>query len=97
MMKNKASLACQVRTNLRFNEDISYQTLAQIFKREISYDLKNHQDYLLGFFEECYPSLVKKFMDEQSISRQQILDVFNVLPAFGETYRFREAVEHGEF
>lgn len=30
-MKNRASLACQVRTNIRFDEEISYKTLTDIF------------------------------------------------------------------
>lgn len=93
----KASLACQVRTNIRWKEDISYQTLVKIFKKEIAYDAFFHKQYLLSFFEECYPSLIKKFMAEQAITRQEILDIFRLLPNFGETNRFREALNNGEF
>lgn len=96
-MEYKASLACQVRTNIRCKNEMSYQTLTQILKKEIPYEANKHQKYLLGFFEECYPSLVKKYMLEQQISRNQILDALNRVPDFGETFKFRKAVENGEF
>lgn len=76
---------------------MSYQMLVRIFTREISYNKIEHQRYILGFFEECYPSLIKKFMKEQDITRQQVIDLFNLLPDLGETFRFREAVANGEF
>lgn len=96
-MKNRASLACQVRTNIRFDEEISYKILTDIFKNKLPYDSKLHQIYLLAFFEGCYPSLIKKYMFEQQISRDEILIILNRLPNFGETYRIRKAVVNGEF
>lgn len=96
-MENKASLACQVRTNIRCKNEMSYQTLTRIFTKEISYNKIEHQKYILGFFEECYPLLIKKFMNEQAITRQQVIDLFNLLPDLGETLKFREAVANGEF
>ena len=97
-MDNKASLACQVRANIRCVDEMKYPTMVAIFKELEQYDEKKHEVYFLGFFEECYPKLIKKFMAEQDIKREQILSVFYKLPqALGETYNFRKALENGEF
>lgn len=92
-----ASLACQVRAAIRFKQELPYQTFADIFKGKIEYQKNQHQKYLLAFFEECYPSLIQKFMKEQGISRSQILGIFSCLPELGVTVRFREALANGEF
>jgi hypothetical protein len=97
-MDNKASLACQVRSNIRCVQEMKYQAMVTIFKNDELYNKEIHERYFLGFFEECYPKLIKKFMVEQDIKREQILSVFYKLPqAFGETYKFRKALENGEF
>ena len=75
----KATLACVVRTNLRFKHEISPQKLVDIFKGKEK-KCSPYFLYLYGFFEECYPSLLHKFMQEQEITRQQILHVFSILP-----------------
>jgi hypothetical protein len=95
--KNQASLACQVRMNIRCGEEMSYQTLAQILRNKLPYSKDLHQRYVLGFFEECYPSLMKKFMKEQSLSRASIINLFNLLPNQGEKYKFERALKNGEF
>ena len=92
-----ASLACQIRASIRCGTELSYTALAGIFKNEIAYDAKIHKRYLYGFFEECSPSLIKKFMEEQKISRNQIIHVFNMLPDQGEKYKFRKALANGKF
>ncbi len=94
---NRASRACQGLMNIRHGEIMTYQTLARIFKKEIPYDKTKHLGYLLGFFDECYISLIKDFMREQDISKEQIIDIFQLLPEQGETYDFRRALNHGEF
>ena len=96
-IKNRASLACQVRMNIRFKTEMSYQTLAKILRNEIPYCEEQHQRYLLGFFEECYPSLMKKFMQEYSISRSHILYLFHLYEDFGEMRKFKEALADGKF
>lgn len=97
-MNNKASLACQVRANIRCVKEMKYPAMVAIFKNEVMYDEEKHEIYFLGFFEECYPKLIKKFMAEQDIKREQILFIFNKLPqVLGETYNFRKALENGEF
>jgi hypothetical protein len=93
----RASLACQVRTNIRFGHEISYQTLTKIFKNELPYNKEKHLRYFLGFFEECSPALIKKFMEEQSISRDEIIGIFQQLPDLGETYDFKKALKNGKF
>jgi hypothetical protein len=96
-IENKASLACQVRMNIRCGTEMSYQTLTKILRNEIPYDEEVHQRYIFGFFDECYPSLMKKFMKEQSISRASIINLFNQLPDQGEKYNFERALKNGEF
>lgn len=97
-MDNKASLACQVRANIRCVNEMKYPAMVTIFKNDKLYNKEKHERYFLGLFEECYPSLIKRFMKEQNIKREQILSVFYKLPqAFGETYKFRKALENGEF
>ena len=88
-MDNKASLVCQVRSNIRCANEMKYPVMVTIFKNNELYDKEKHERYFLGFFEECYPSLIKRFMQEQNIKREQILSVFYKLPqAFGETYTY---------
>lgn len=101
MMKQKypypASLACQVRSSIRFKNALPYQTFVDIFKGNIKYNEYEHRKYFLAFFEECYPSLIKDFMAEQNITRKEILSVFCLLPQWGETASFREALVNGKF
>lgn len=92
----KASLAVQVRTNLRMSQEWSYSELVMRFKKEKSVNEKDYK-YLYAFFEECYPSLIKKFMLEQSISRDEIVDVFNSLPFSVEKIQFQELLDCGKF
>ena len=92
-----ASLACQVRSSIRIRQEMPYQQMAKILRKEVPYCPQKHQCYFLAFFEECYPSLIKKFMKEQDISRQDILDMFYALPDQGEKEDFAEALERGEF
>ena len=83
--KYPASLACQVRSTIRIRDELPYEEMVKILKKEIPYNPELHQIYFLSFFEECYPSLIKKFMAEQNITREEILDMFNTLPDAGET------------
>jgi len=95
---NKASLAVQVRTNIRFEKEISYSELCSVFKDISLFNYEIHLNYFLSFFETCYPSLIKKFMVEQNISREQILAVFNILPvSSGAVLMFKEKIKNGEF
>ena len=95
-MARNASLVCQIRSNIRCNPELSSTELASIFKqvRPLTKDL---YCYFYGFFEECSPSLIKQFMIEQSITRQQILSVFHALPDIGEKAFFQEAIDCGQF
>ena len=95
--KNPASLACQVRAAIRLEKELPYQTLAKIFKNEIKYTPKKYGKYILGFFEECDYKLIKNFMLEQDISREDILRIYNMLPEYGEISHFKEAVQDGKF
>lgn len=98
MELNRASEAVQVRTNTRFKDEISYITLKNVFKDVSLYNKEQHMKYFLAFFEECYPSLIKKFMAEQNISKDEILSVFYLLPPeSGAVKMFKEKIESGEF
>lgn len=98
MELNRASEAVQVRTNTRFKDEISYITLKNVFKDVSLYNKEQHMKYFLAFFEECYPSLIKKFMAEQNISKDEILSVFYLLPPeSGAVKMFKEKIEGGEF
>lgn len=98
MELNRASQAVQVRTNIRFKDEISYITLKNVFKDVSLYNKEQHMKYFLAFFEECYPSLIKKFMAEQNITKDEILSVFYLLPPeSGAVKMFREKMNSGEF
>ncbi|MBO6293443.1 MAG: hypothetical protein J6N51_14485 [Selenomonas sp.] len=95
--KNPASLACQVRAAIRIRDELPYQTMVKIFKKKIPYDPLKHKIYMLGFFEECSSNLIKVFMKEQDISREEIISMYELLPKFGEISWFGEAVRNGDF
>lgn len=98
MESNKASLAVQVMTNIRFRNIMTYEVISSIFKDISLFDYEVHVGYFLAFFESCYPSLIKKFMVEQGITRSQILAVLNILPpCSGAVLMFREKIVNGEF
>ena len=98
MKLNRASQAVQVRTNIRFKDEISYITLKNVFKDVSLYNKEQHMKYFLAFFEECYPSLIKKFMAEQNITKDEILSVFYLLPPeSGAVKMFKEKIDSGEF
>ena len=98
MELNRASQAVQVRTNIRFKDEISYITLKNVFKDVSLYNKEQHMKYFLAFFEECYPSLIKKFMAEQNLTKDEILSVFYLLPPeSGAVKMFREKIDSGEF
>lgn len=94
--ENRYAVACQVRTNLRFSKEIPYQRIIEIFKGLIPF--YKYELYLISFFEEVRIPLLKKFMKEQNITREEILKVFAQLPNWrGEFTGFREALKYGEF
>ena len=98
MELNRASQAVQVRTNIRFKDEISYITLKNVFKDVSLYNKEQHMKYFLAFFEECYPSLIKKFMAEQNLTKDEILSVFYLLPPeSGAVKMFREKIDSGQF
>ena len=92
-----ASEVCQVRANIRCEPALDYMTMAKIFKKEIPFNLEAHGRYFYGFFEECYPRLIKTFMQEQSITRSEIIDVFNILPERGEKHNFWRSLQDAKF
>lgn len=97
-MDSKISLAIQSCANMRSDKEISYITLTKLFKNEIPYEPQKYQTYLVDLFEEAFPTLLKKFMVEHNISRNEVLSLFNQLPNYlGQTFKFRKAIEDGKF
>lgn len=96
-MTDKISMAVEVRMNIRTEKILNYKELVKILKNEIPLDLEKHKNYLYGFFEECYPKLIKNFIEIHNISREKVIDLFNQLPERGEKYKFKEALENGKF
>lgn len=99
---NRCAVACQVMTNIRFRNEITWQELKDIFKKKIPYEPDKHEKYLLAFFENCCnrrsPKCIKEFMAEQDISRQEILDIFYKLSQKkGQTFDMQWCIENGNF
>ena len=99
---NRAALTCQIRTNIRFKREITWQELKGLFKGTIPFDEEKHGRYIAAFFEECCPRssprIIKNFMMEQDISRDEILRIFYKLPPnLGATFDFREAIDNGKY
>ena len=92
----RGSRAVQVNINIRCGKEMSYQTLAAILQGEIPY-IEEHLPYLLTFFEECSPNLMRLFMEEQGISRDSIVNMYKKLSTHGETCKFGRALENGSF
>ena len=94
---SKVAKAVLVRTNIRFVEEVSLEHLIALLKSMSPHkDMKDHF-YILAFFEEVYPSLMKKFMAEFSISREEILQVYHQYEGHGEMRAFSEALKNGRF
>lgn len=91
-----ASFVCQIRSNVRCEPEMPYSVMTDIFK-QVKPLTKDLYCYFYGFFEECSPSLIKQFMGEQGISREQVLSVFHKLPELGEKAFFQEAIDNGQF
>ena len=83
--RKRAALVCQVRSSIRCFPELPYQEIIAVFKgaRPLTQDI---YCYFYGFFEECSPKLIKRFMEEENISRTQIVDIFDSLPELGEKY-----------
>lgn len=93
----RASLAVQVRMSIRCPVEMNYEELVGILKQRIAYNPKIHRRYILGFYEECSPHLMKAFMKEQQITREEIIELSHKFPTDGEIHNFRKAVFYGEF
>lgn len=99
---NRAAMTCQIRTNIRFKREITWQELKGLFKGTIPFDEEKYGRYIAAFFEECCPrahtKFIKDFMQEQNISKDEILGIFNRVPKnLGAVNNFRRALKNGEF
>ena len=96
-MESKISKACQIRSSIRCDKIIPLEILVGIFHGDPNYRLEDYNVYLLGFFEECSPQLIRKFINENSITRDEVLNIFYQLPECGEKFNFNEALKNGNF
>lgn len=94
---SKTALAVQVRMNIRFKKEMSAETLAVLLKKDVPYCEAEERKYILAFFEEVYPSLMKKFMQEYAVSRDQIIRMYKMYAHEGCMARFKGALDHGKF
>lgn len=94
---SKTALAVQVRMNIRFKKEMSTEKLAALLKKEVPYHEAEERKYILAFFEEVYPSLMRKFMEEYAVSRDQILRMYEIYADEGCMARFKGALLHGKF
>lgn len=80
-MKNYAHI-CQIRANIRCKNEMPYSEMIKVFKgeRPLNADIFC---YFIGFFDACSLRLIKAFMKERNITREQILKVFYALPDIG--------------
>lgn len=92
----KASIACQIRSSIRCFPELPYQELVAVFKNQKPLT-KDIYCYFYGFFEECSSNLIKRFMAEHNITRDEIVTIFDKLPEIGEKFFFRKAIEDGKF
>lgn len=94
---SKTAKAVWVRTNIRFMDTVSIDHLIDLLKTDTPPREGKDLFYILAFFEEVYPSLMKKFMKEYSISRSHILFLYHCYENFGEMRKFKEALADGQF
>lgn len=94
---SRTARAVWVRTNIRFMNTVSIDHLIDLLKTGTPPSEGKDLFYILAFFEEVYPSLMKKFMQEYSISRSHILYLFHLYEDFGEMRKFKEALADGKF
>ena len=64
---NKVLEAVAVRASIRCKENISHEQLINIFRNKSVVDISKYQQYLYGFFEEVYPSLLLKYIQASSL------------------------------
>lgn len=93
----KVIQAVVIRSSIRCRDNILPEKLIEIFKEKRGEDIKQYKQYLYGFFEEIYPSLLEKFLAATALKLSDVVSVFNSLPARGEKYRFQEYLDNGKF
>lgn len=94
---NKVLEAVAVRASIRCKENISHEQLMNIFRNKSVVDISKYQQYLYGFFEEVYPSLLLKYIQASSLKLKDIVLVYDMLPERGEKHKFREFLNNGQF
>lgn len=87
--------AVQSLINIR-HDFMPISEITAVFQGKTPYSEK-YRYHLLEFFNEVPPSIMKRYMDEQHLTKEQIIKVFNLLPEGGEKMDFEEALRNGNF
>lgn len=93
--KPQPTRAVETLINIRYD----FMPVAQItavFQGKEPYSEK-YKRALWEFFNEVPVSIMKRYMTEQRISREQIIAIFNILPDAGEKHSFERALQNGKF
>lgn len=93
--KPQPTRTVQTLINIR-HDFMPVEDITAIFKGKEPYSEK-YETHLLEFFNEVPISIMKRYMAEQEITREQIIVIFNVLPNVGEKYDFAKALQDGKF
>jgi hypothetical protein len=96
MTARHASEAVEILINTRSAKETKSSDLVKIFKGQQPYTA-DFQYPLLEFFCEVPIPLMKRYMNEAEISKQEVIDVFKQLPDLAQKYDFQEALTSGKF
>jgi hypothetical protein len=93
MSKNTAAQSIAASLNVSFRRSIGPDDLIKIFKKEI--DWQPWVSHLDVFFGVLPPSLIHRFMAENSFSFDQLSEIYNSLPQVCQGKLFREMRDAG--
>ncbi|MDR1110453.1 MAG: hypothetical protein LBP92_07115 [Deltaproteobacteria bacterium] len=88
MSKNTAAQSMAASLSVSFSRSISPDELVRIFLKEA--DWQPWISHLDVFFSEVPASLIQRFMAENSLSFDQLAEIYNSLPPVWQGKLFRE-------
>lgn len=93
--KHQPTRAVQTLINIR-HDFMPVEKITAVFQGKEPYSEK-YETHFLEFFNEVPVAIMKRYMTEQGITREQIIAIFNILPDVGEKYDFAEVLNDGKF
>lgn len=97
-MNQRFSEGVECLINIRVSSDnrMPHQKLTAILKGQIPFEDK-YIRYFTSFFEEVSPKLMYEYMREESISKEQVLAIYQQMPKLAEFHKFTKLVQSGNF